>query len=237
MMVSSRLWLGGEISPQRDKALIEALVGRVRAMALCRPVLIAVDGLPSYVGAFYRAFRSKLPRHGQKGRAKLRPWSELNLVQVVKQRTAGKLSIQRRIVQGCPEQVKALIQASQGQGGINTAFIERLNATFRQRLNTLSRRTRSLARQPETLQAGMYILGCVYNFCTYHRSLRHPFYLPQGRCRWLQRTPAIAAGLTHHRWSLEELFLFNVPPSPWTPPKRRGRPSRETLRLIQLWST
>ena len=72
LMVSTRLWLGGEISPHRDKALIEALVARVRAMALCRPVLIAVDGLPSYVGAFYRAFRSKLPRQGQLGRAKLR---------------------------------------------------------------------------------------------------------------------------------------------------------------------
>jgi hypothetical protein len=206
-------------------------------MALCRPLLVAVDGLPSYVGVFYRAFRSKLPRNGQGGRAKLRPWSELNLVQVVKQRTAGKLTIQRRIVQGCVQHIRALIQATQGHGGINTAFIERLNATFRQRLANLVRRTRSLARQPQTLQAGMYILGCVYNFCTYHQSLRRPFYLAKGGCRWLQRTPAIAAGLTDHRWSFEELFLFKVPPPPWTPPKRRGRPSKETLRLVELWSS
>lgn len=53
IVVSSRLWLGGEISRRRDKVLIEALVARVRAIALCRPVLVAVDGLPSYVGAFY----------------------------------------------------------------------------------------------------------------------------------------------------------------------------------------
>lgn len=235
MMVSTRLWLGGEISPHRDKALIEALVGRVRAMALCRPLLVAVDGLPSYVGAFYRAFRAKLPRNGQGGRAKLRAWSELNLVQVVKQRTVGKLTIQRRIVQGCAQQITALIQATQGHGSINTAFIERLNATFRQRLANLVRRTRSLARQPETLQAGMYILGCVYNFCTYHQSLRVPFYMAKGGCRWLQRTPAIAAGLTNHRWSIAELFWFKVPPPRWTPPKRRGRPSKETLRLVEQW--
>ena len=235
MMVSSRLWLGGEISYCRDKALIEALVARVRAIALCRPVLVAVDGLPSYVGAFYRAFRSKLPRQGQRGRAKLRPWPELNLVQVLKQRSRGQLTIQRRIVHGCAQHIATLIQASQGQGSINTAFIERLNATFRERLTSLTRRTRALARQPETLQAGMYILGCVYNFCTYHQSLRVPFYLTKDQCRWLRRTPAIAAGLTKHRWSIEELFLFKVPPPPWTPPKRRGRPSKVTLCLIEQW--
>jgi len=145
--------------------------------------------------------------------------------------------ISRRIVLGCAHQIAALIQASQGHGGINTAFIERLNATFRQRLSPLTRRTRTLARQPQTLQAGMYILGCVYNFCTYHQSLRLPFYLTKGRCRWLQRTPAIAAGLTDHRWNLTELFWFKVPPPRWSPPKRRGRLDKETLRLIELWSS
>lgn len=237
MMVSTRLWLGGVISRRRDKGLIQALADKVRTMALCRPILIAVDGLPSYIKAFQRAFRSKLPRHGQPGRAKWRAWSELTMVQVVKQRTAGQLLVNRRIVQGCADQIAALIQASQGQGGINTAYIERLNATFRQRLNILARRTRTLVRQPESLQAGMYVVGCVYNFCTYHKSLRLSYFLSEHSQRWLQRTPAIAAGLTDHRWSIEELFRFKVPPDPWIPPKRRGRPSYHTLRLIQQWSS
>jgi transposase-like protein len=236
MMVSTRLWLGGVISRRRDKGLIQALADNVRAMALCRPILIAVDGLPSYVKAFQRAFRSKLPRHGQPGRAKWRAWSELTMVQVVKHYTMGQLLINRRIVQGCADQITQLIQTSQGQGGINTAYIERLNATFRQRLNILARRTRTLVRQPETLQAGMYVVGCIYNFCTYHKSLRLPYFLSEHSQRWLQRTPAIAAGLTDHRWSIEQLFRFKVPPNPWTPPKRRGRPSNETLRLVQQWS-
>jgi hypothetical protein len=197
--------------------------------------LLAVDGLASYVTAFQRAFRTKLPRQGQTGRARLRPWPEIAIVQVVKQRVAGQLSVERRIVQGCTEMITGLIRATQGHGGINTAYIERLNATFRQRLTSLVRRTRALARQPETLQAGMYVLGCVYNLCTYHQSLRVPYYLSQHSRRWLQRTPAIAAGLTDHRWSIAELFHFRVPPSPWTPPKQRGRPSNETLRLIEQW--
>lgn len=235
MMVSTRLWLGGVISPHRDKALIQSLADKVRAMALCRPVLVAVDGLPSYVKAFQRAFRSKLPRHGQSGRCQWRLWSELALVQVVKTRTAGSLKVVRRIVQGGAEQISDLIQSSQGQGGINTAFIERLNGTFRQRLNVLARRTRTLARQPQTLQAGMYVVGCLYNFCTYHQSLRVAYALSECSQRWLQRTPAIAAGLTDHRWSIEELFRFKVPPPRWTPPKRRGRHSQHTLQLIQQW--
>jgi hypothetical protein len=236
MMVSTRLWLGGAISPQRDKGLIQAVADQIRTIALCRPLLLAVDGLPSYVKAFQRAFRSKVPRLGQVGRCRWRAWSEVALVQVVKQRAEGGLSLQRRIVQGGAELVQRLIKLSQGQGGINTAFIERLNATFRQRLAPLARRSRCLAQQPETLRAGMFIVGCVYNFCAYHHSLRLPFYLAKGGQRWLQRTPAIAAGLTDHLWTMEELFTFKVPPPRWTPPKRRGRPSEQTLQLVEQWS-
>jgi hypothetical protein len=92
-----------------------------------------------------------------------------------------------------------------------------------------------LARQPDTLLAGMYVVGCLYNFCTYHKSLRVSFLLSHRSQRWLQRTPAIAAGLTDHLWTIEELFHFKVPPPPWTPPKRRGRPSQHTLQLIEQW--
>lgn len=236
MMVSTRLWLGGVLGPRRDRGLIGALAAQVCQVALCRPLLLAVDGLPSYVKAFQQAFRSKIPRQGQVGRCRWYPWPQIAIVQVVKDRTAGQLTIHRRIVQGCVQMIDHLIQATQGQGSINTAFIERLNATFRQRLASLTRRTRALARHPETLQAGMYVLGAVYNFCTYHQSLRVPFVLSQGGQRWLNRTPAIAAGLTDHCWSIQELFLLKVPPAPWSPPKRPGRPSKETLALIEQWS-
>jgi hypothetical protein len=235
MMVPSRLWLGGVISPKRDLSLIQSLVDQVRAIALCRPLLVAVDGLVSYVSAVHHAFRSPVPRQGQPGRCLLRPWAEVAIVQVVKQRAKGSLTIIRRMVQGSRQQVTQLLQASQGGGQINTAFIERLNATFRQRLPWLARRCRQLARQPQTLQAGMFIVACLYNFCTYHDSLRVAFYLAKGGQRWLHRTPAIAAGLTDHRWSIEELFSFKVPPARWTPPKQRGRPSQHTLQLVQQW--
>jgi transposase-like protein len=235
MMVSTRLWLGAAVSQRRDMNLIKALVAQVRAVALYRPLLVAVDGLASYVKAFQQAFRSPVPRFRQKGRCKLRAWRDLAIVQVVKQRQEGRLTIERRMVQGTQALVARLVEASQGGGGINTAYIERLNATFRQRLASLARRTRALVRQPETLQLGAYVLGCMYNLCTYHESLRQPFYLAKGGRRWLRRTPAIAAGLTDHCWTVKELFNFRVPPERWTPPKRRGRRSNETLALMEQW--
>ena len=142
LMVSTRLWLGGVVSAHRDGDLIAALVHQVRQMARCRPLLLAVDGLNTYVTAFQRAFRSPLPRQGASGRSHLIAWPDIAIVQVVKQRLAGQLVIDRRIVQGAPTMIAHLIQSTQGAGGINTAFIERLNATFRQRLSALARRTR-----------------------------------------------------------------------------------------------
>jgi hypothetical protein len=51
----------------------------------------------------------------------------------------------------------------------------------------------------------------------------------------LYLTPAMAAGITDHRWTVEEVLTFHVPPPPWSPPKRRGRPSRATKLLIARW--
>ena len=237
IMVSTRLWLGGAISEHRDKALIDSLATKVRKMARCRPLLLAVDGLVTYVGAFQRAFRSPLPKYGASGRPRLVAWPDIVIVQVVKKRSAKQFDIVRRVAQGTPAQVTGLLQLSQDGGVINTAYIERLNATFRQRLACLSRRNRCPAQQEATLSAGMYLVGCLYNFCDYHHSLRIGLWVNNWRRHWVQRTPAMAAALTDHRWSHDELFWFKVPPPRWNPPKRRGRPSKQMLELIKTWAS
>ncbi len=234
MMVPTRLWLGGAISPKRDLNLIQALANQIRQIALCRDLLLAVDGLASYVKAFRRAFRTAL-RERHFGRPRLIAWPNIAIVQVVKQRKANRLTVDRRIIQGCQQMIERLLTMTQGGGVINTAYIERLNATFRQRLAWLARRTRNLAQQKETLLVGMFVVGCFYNFCDNHHSLRTKLFVGRRGYRWVQRTPAMAAGLTDHRWAAAELFSFKVPPLPWTPSKRRGRPSREMLKLIERW--
>jgi transposase-like protein/IS1 family transposase len=235
MMVSTRLWLAGVLDAKRDKKMMRQLAEQIRHMALCRPLLLAVDGWRAYVEAFQRAFRSQLPAPGP-GRSRLVAWPNIAIVQVVKQRLESELHIERRIVQGCRQQIKHLLQVTQAAAGvINTAYIERLNATFRLRLSWLTRRTRTLAQQPETLQAGMYIVGCFYNLCDFHHSLRLRLSVGRFGYKWVQRTPAMAAALTDHQWTADELLRYRVPPPRWTPPKRRGRPSKELLSVTERW--
>jgi len=235
MMVPARLWLGGAISPRRNLALIQELADQVRKIALCRELVLAVDGLVSYVKAFRRAFRTAYREKGKKGRSCLISWPNIAIVQVVKQRKANVLTIERRIIQGCQQMIERILMVSQNGGVINTAYIERLNATFRQRLAHLTRRTRNLAKKTDTLMAGMFIVGCFYNLCDFHHSLCLKLSVGRHGFRWVQRTPAIAAGLTDHRWTVAEFFFFKVSLPRWTPPKRRGRPSKAILELVNKW--
>jgi hypothetical protein len=226
MMVQTRLWLGGEVSEQRDMPLIRRLLERVKRCAARRPLLVCTDGLVPYIRAIRETFREPAPT-GQGGRPRLRPWRHVLIAQVVKRYERRRVvEIERRIVDGTPARVETLRRRSQGDGVINTASIERLHATFRARLAVLTRRGRALARHTLTLQHGMYLIGTVYNFCTPHASLPHA----RGGT-----TPAMAAGITDHCWTVQELLSFHVPPPRWTPLKQRGRPSQALKRLIERW--
>jgi hypothetical protein len=233
IMVRTRLWLGGVIGGCRDEKLIVRLITLVRTGALARPLLFCVDGFASYVSAIRAVLRTPVP-HRRRGRPRLVAWPDILVAQVIK-RYQGKrvVDITRRMAQGTLEAAQRLLAQSRGGVQLNTAFIERLNATFRARLACLARRTRTLVRLQGTLERGMYLLGCVYNFCTPHDSLRLPGVI--GGHKWLPRTPAMAAGITDHGWTVHELLSHQVPPAPWTPPKRRGRPSSVTKRLVQQW--
>src|SRR3954471_7671618 len=203
MMVKTRLWLAGEVSEQRDMPLIRRLIERVKRCAAPRPLLVCTEGVVSYIRAIRETLRE--PVHtGQGGRPRLRRWRNILIAQVVKRYERRRvIETERRILDGTPARVETLRRRSQGEGVINTAYIERLNATFRERLAALTRRGRALARHTLTLQHGMYLIGTVYNFCTPHESL----------CvAGSKQTPAMAAGITNHWWTIRELLEFHVPP-------------------------
>jgi hypothetical protein len=109
---------------------------------------------------------------------------------------------------------------------------QKADGTFRERLAPLVRRGRMLARKALTLEQAMFLVGTVYNFCTMHESLRVP---ATTRRPALDRTPAMAAAITQHRWSVYELLSFHIPPPRWVLPKQRSRRSRTLLALIQQW--
>jgi transposase-like protein/IS1 family transposase len=233
LMVSTRLWLAGEVSAHRDLSLIRRLIERVHACTLPRALLVCTDGLCSYIRAVRETFRDVV-RTEKRGRPRLRAWPNICMAQVVKRYEKRRVvDVERRIVQGSPAQVEQLRHQSQGDGVINTAYIERLNATFRERLASLTRRGRALARHICTLRHGMYLIGTVYNFCTPHESVQRAK-TAAGRVS-VARTPAIFARITDHGWSVWELLSFHVPPPRWLPPKRRGRPSRALQSLIERW--
>lgn len=238
MMVSTRLWLGGVVSLRRDRHLADELLQMVTAC--CQPlvaVLVLTDGWAAYPGSIRRAFREKVKSVAGRGRSRLQAWPQVLIGTVIKTTVKKRVvEILRRVTQGDAEALMALLAASAGGNQLNTAFIERLNATFRERLASLTRRCRHAAHKVSRLQAGMWLVGCTYNFCWPHHELSRRAAKAQARHGDIPVTPAMASGLTDHVWSVRELLTFRIPPPVWIAPKRRGRPRTVTQACKRLVS-
>lgn len=211
MEVRSRLWLGGVISSHRDTALIRQLMVRVRACGSVEKVLLVTDGLASYKSQALKVFREPL-RTGRVGRPRLVLPTGVMIARVKKRCQRRRVvEVLRDVVVGAQAEVISRVIGTQRsmKALINTAYIERLNATFRARLAPLARRSRAGAHKQCTLEVGMWLVGTTYNLLWEHRSVGEG------------RTPAMAAGLTDHRWSMEELLTYPVPPAQL--PRWRGR--------------
>ena len=196
MTVFSRVWRWGAISCDRDTALVAAVIAQVRAAAQPgQPLLFAVDGFRAYGGCILKVFRDRQPT-GQRGRPPLVVWADLHIVHVVKHRVGRRLvRITRQLAHGSREPAEAIMQATQVAAGcINTAYSERLKAPLRTWMPALVRRTRTPSGARDRLEAALFWTGCVYNFCHVHATLAG--------------TPALAADLTDHGWSIEELIRY-----------------------------
>ena len=128
------------------------------------------------------------------------------------------VDVQHRVVFGTIEAVNQVLRPLGWQ--INTAFVERLNLSLRQHVAAIGRRVTTLCKGEEGLRQQLVLFQGYHNFCLPHASLR----LPRAELestngtgsakRWCLQTPAMAAGLTDHVWSLREVLLFRVPPWP-----------------------
>jgi IS1 family transposase len=216
MMVSTRLWVAGVVSRTRDTSLADRLLQQVRACSQpLRALLVSTDGWAAYPGSIRRAFRERVKKTIGRGRPCLVAWPEIVIATVIK-RTEKKrvVEITRRMTQGLLSSAEKLLQQSRGGMVLNTAFIERLNGTMRERLASLTRKCRHAAQRLDGLETGMYLIGCTYNLCFPHHELSHAkhFGFP---C-----TPAMAAGLADHIWNIGEVLTYKVAPAPWIAPKR-----------------
>jgi IS1 family transposase len=199
-------------------AVAQTVVHQVkRRLAVhCLPVFLT-DGLAHYKLALLTHFgRWGLAGEGAV-KARWFPVAGLVYAQVIKRVRRGRLVlVKQRLVFGGLEAVRARL----GRRGwkINTAFVERLNLTIRQHVAALGRRVLTRAQSPVGLSHQAMLFLVYYNFCLAHASLRLPLDTPQATRgtgsprRWQERTPAMAAGLTDHVWTLREVLLYRVPP-------------------------
>jgi hypothetical protein len=136
--------------------------------------------------------------------------------------------------QDCGEPVAANLHGGFGGGDAETCAPQGVRArrvpiqSVRERLATLTRKCRHAAQRLQALESGMYLIGSVYNFCCFHHELGQP---TRGEAppRLSRQTPAMASGLTDHRWSISEVLHYQLRPDPWVEPKRRGRPRTRPL--------
>jgi hypothetical protein len=186
--------------------------------------LFLSDGNPSYLPAIVRHFGHwvQLPRRHSTGSAPKPRWMPLPgllYAQVVKKTRRRRIvEIKRHVVIGTQAAVDQVL--SVWGWVINRAFVERLNLSLRQRVAPIRRRSATSCKSEDGLTQPLILFQVYHNFVLAHASLRLPLAEPvatngNGSAkRWQPRTPAMAAGLTDHRWSLREVLMFRVPPWP-----------------------
>jgi hypothetical protein len=147
------------------------------------------------------------------------PGPQLLYAQVVKTvRRRRLVRVQHRVVFGTLEAVQQVLTACGWQ--MNTAFIERVNLSIRQHVAAVGRRVTTLCKGEDGMRQQLVLYHVYYNFCLPHASVRQPLLIPEptngsgSAKRWRPCTPAMAAGLTEHVWSLKEVLLYRVPPWP-----------------------
>lgn len=126
--------------------------------------------------------------------------------------------VTHRVVCGALAAIEQVLAAQGGHS--HTAFVERVNLTIRQHVAAVGRRGATLCKGEDGVRQQLALYHTYYNFCLPHASLRQPLSQPEptngtgSAKRWQPRTPAMAAGLPDHVWTLRAVLLFRVPPWP-----------------------
>ena len=192
----------------------------------CVPLFLT-DGLKDYATALLTHFGQWMhPERRQDRGPRLKPrWMplpELLYAQVVKSYRRRRLvGITHRVVFGTRLAIEQVLAAC--GWSINTAFVERLNLDIRQRVAAIGRRVNTLCQGEAGLRDQLALFHVYHNFVLPHASLRQPLPVAEatngGSAKvWRLCTPAMAAGLTDHVWSLKEVLCYRVPlwPQPQT---------------------
>ncbi len=171
------------------------------------PPAIATDGRGGYRAAMVETW-GKVPEYEGVGRpAELKqPQEGWQYLQVVKEHSGSRLvSVTTKVVYGEATEVTDLLSTG-------TQYVERTNLTSRQMNGRLVRKTLSFSKQLEALKAASAWEDWVYNLTRTVRTLRVE--VNDGQRRWRPHTPAMAAGLSDHAWTIREVLTTVVAPLP-----------------------
>jgi hypothetical protein len=172
--------------------------------------LMTSDDYPAYETAILRAYGETVtpPRTGKPGRPGgpyEAPPPGLTYATVTKRREKGRVvEVGTRVVFGTIAAVQAALAQSKVSRAINTSFVEREHATDRHRDARKARKTYRFSKDWRFHEAVTYLTLYVYNFCWQVRTLT----TTDDQGRRVRRTPAMAAGLTDHTWSMREWLTF-----------------------------
>ena len=172
------------------------------------------DELKHYTAAILDEYGKEkvISKNKKRGRPK-KPIIEapdgLVYAQVHKHREKGRIKkIETNIIFGGKEQLKEKLDQSLVSRSINTSLVERLNLTMRQQNGRFQRKSLQFSKEKELLYHQLYLFLAYYHFVRPHQSLRK---INNSKSKkWLERTPLMAACITDHIWSLDELYFYKI---------------------------
>jgi hypothetical protein len=114
------------------------------------------------------------------------------------------VAVEERLIYGTPEQLAEALAKSVVSERVTTVHLERYNGTDRHRNARKVRKTYRFSKAWEVHEAVTQFVVFSANFCKPVRTLRQKLRRKEGRRKWRQRTPALAARLTDHVWTIAE---------------------------------
>jgi len=197
----SRLRAARGIAKNETQASVEVFQTLKRRGHADRPPPTISDGWGGIDEAMTAVY-GVVPEYCGRGRppTRKRPDAGWQYVQMVKQRDEhGRVKgVKIRVVFGTEAEVLALL-------GESTAYIERSHLTSRLFNGRQVRKTLAFSKDTEMNRAAATWEDSYYNLVRPHKSLRLPITDTPG-VRWQARTPAMAAKLTDHLWTVKDLL-------------------------------
>ena len=213
-------WVAGKRTQQESIRLIQRLQSSTDEYI----PFFTSDELPHDAAALLEVYAQTVvpPRTGRPGRPRSAdkvPPDDLLYAVVHKRRKRGcVVEVTTHVGYGTPARLAQALADSPVSRVISTCGVERNNLTIRQHARRMGRKVNAFSKDHTYLEHQLALSFAYYHFVVPHRGLRqhlaHP--LPtkgSGSLKqWVQHTPAMAAGLTDHIWTMDELLSFRVPP-------------------------